>query len=238
MEVYPAIDLLEGGCVRLHQGDYRQVTRFSDDPVAVARGFVARGARRLHVVDLEGAREGRPVAAPIVRELLTVGVPLQVGGGIRDGGHVEGYLEAGVERVILGTAAAERPDRLAGLVARHGPDRIAASVDVRDGALRVRGWTDEAARSPEELLEELAGAGVRTVVYTDIARDGTLEGVRATALRSLAGRDFRVIVAGGVASLDDLRALREAGAWGAVIGSALYRGAVRLPDALEVADAC
>lgn len=238
MEIYPAIDLLGGACVRLHRGEYDRVTRFSDDPVGVARRFVSEGARRLHVVDLDGARDGRPVNASVVRDLLPLGVPLQVGGGIRADGDVEAYLGAGVRRVILGTTAAERPDRLAGLVGRHGAGRVAASVDVRDGAIRVRGWVERAGLSPDELLDRLAAAGVRTVVYTDIARDGTLEGVRSSALRALAGRGFRVIVAGGVASLDDVGALRDAGARGAVIGSALYCGTLRLADALEVAEGC
>lgn len=239
MEIYPAIDLLEGACVRLHQGAYDRVTRFSDDPVGVARRFVSEGARRLHVVDLDGARAGRPVNASVVGDLVALGVPLQVGGGIRDEEHVDAYIEAGVGRVVLGTTAAERPDRLASLVARHGPDRVAASLDVRDGAIRIRGWTDEARRSPDELLDRLAPTGLRTIIYTDIARDGTLEGVRVDALRRPTGRDFlQVLVAGGVTSLEDLRALRDAGAAGAIIGSALYRGTLRLADALEVAEAC
>lgn len=235
MLIYPAVDLLDGACVRLLQGDYERVTRFSDDPVATARRFAAEGARALHVVDLDGAREGRPVSREVVLRIAgAVDVSLQVGGGLRSADDVAGYLEAGVERVILGTAAARDPQWLAGLLDRWGPERIAAGVDVAGDEVRVEGWRTGALRA-DAFLDLLGDVGTELVVYTDTVRDGTLTGPDVEGAARVIDRGFRTIVAGGVSTRGQVRRLREAGAEGAVIGSALYRGEIDLADALEAA---
>lgn len=236
MLIWPAVDLLDGRCVRLYQGRYDEVTEFSRDPVEVAAVFVEEGARALHVVDLDGAREGAPQNAGVVREIRRrVDVPLQVGGGLRSGDDVARYLDSGVDRVILGTGAARRPDWVAGLVERHGTDAVAAGVDVREGEVVVEGWTEGSGTSREELLDRLADAGVETVVYTDTVRDGTLTRPDVDGARQVVDRGFRTLVAGGISRVEDVRALRDAGAAGAVIGSALYHGSLTLADARAAA---
>lgn len=235
MLIYPAVDLLDGACVRLHQGDFERVTRFSDDPVATARRFAVSGAPALHVVDLDGAREGRPVNREVVLRIAgAVDVPLQVGGGLRSADDVAGYLEAGVERVVLGTAAARDSGWLADLLTRWGPERIAAGVDVAGGEVRVEGWRTGALPA-ETFLDLLADVGTDVVVYTDTMRDGTLGGPNVEGAARVIDRGFRTIVAGGVSTRDQVSRLREAGAEGAVIGSALYRGEIDLAAALEAA---
>lgn len=231
--IYPAIDLLGGACVRLYQGSYDRVTEHDRDPVAVARRFVSEGARALHIVDLDGARAGRPVNGRLVRRLLeALDVPVQVGGGIRSEEDAAAYLGAGAARVILGTAAALEPELLRRLVGRHGPGRVAAAVDVREGRPMVRGWLEAAGLPLPALLATLRAASVTTVVYTDTKRDGTLGSPDLEGVRRLAEEGFETIAAGGISSAGDVLALARAGATGAVLGSALYRGALTLQDAL------
>lgn len=237
MIVFPAIDLLGGACVRLLRGDYGEVTRFSDDPLAVADGFAAAGARWIHVVDLDGARDGAPAHAALARAIASrTGRPVQVGGGIRTLEDAAAYLDAGVRRVMMGTAAAREPALLSEAVARWGPDRVAAAVDVRDGRVVVEGWLADAGLAAEALLERLRRCGIEVVLHTDTTRDGTLGSANVAAARALAAEGFRVIAAGGVASLDDVRGLRDAGSEGCVIGSALYRGALPLEEAIACAE--
>lgn len=233
MLILPAIDLLDGACVRLRRGDYERVTEFSRDPVAVARRFVSEGARWLHVVDLDGARDGRPVNREAILAVARAagGVPVQLGGGIRDAATAAGYLDAGVGRVVMGTAAAEWPLELASAVAAHGPERVAAAVDLEAGRPRVGGWRRAAAIGLDALLERLATAGVTTLLYTDVRRDGTLSGPDVEGTRRLATAGWRVLAAGGVRRAAHLRRLREAGAAGAVVGSALYHGTLTLAEA-------
>lgn len=236
MLIWPAVDLLDGRCVRLYQGRYDEVTEFSRDPVEVAAAFAEEGARAIHVVDLDGAREGEPVNVDLVREIRRrVDLPMQVGGGLRDADQVARYLEDGVDRVILGTGAARRPDWVAGLVEEHGPDAIAAGVDVREGEVVVEGWTEGSGVSKEEVLDRLSEAGVETVVYTDTVRDGTLGRPDVDGAEEVISRGFRTLVAGGISRADDIEALREAGASGVVIGSALYHGTLSLPEARAAA---
>jgi len=234
--IYPAIDLLGGACVRLLRGSYEHVTEFSDDPLAMARGFEAAGAPALHVVDLDGAREGRPVHAELILRIRrAVDVSLQVGGGLRHERDVAAYLEAGIDRVILGTGAAEACAWTGSLVDRFGADRIAAAADVRDGKPLLRGWTARAGHTFSSLLASFRTVGVTTVVYTNTARDGALSGADLAGTRAVVESGFRVIAAGGIASTADVRALRDIGALGAVIGSALYSGKLSLADAMEAA---
>lgn len=236
MIVYPAIDLLDGHCVRLYQGDYDAVTRFSDDPLEVAASFALQGARALHVVDLDGARSGRPIHAQLVREIAaTTGLPVQVGGGIRQPEQAADYLTSGVHRVLIGTAAVADPTWLGPAIREFGPDRVAAAVDVRDGEVVTDGWLAGSGRTVESVTESLRGLGFRTLLYTDTRRDGTLTSVDSEGTRRLAEAGFQVIAAGGVTSVADIRTLAEAGAAGAVIGSALYRARLTLGEAQEAA---
>ena len=236
MIVYPAIDLLEGACVRLYQGDYGSVTKFSDDPIDVARTFADQGAEALHVVDLAGARSGEPVHADLVHRIVdSIDLPVQVGGGIRTGDQVRAYLERGVHRVLIGTAAVAEPGWLAAAIAEFGADRVAAAVDVRDGEVVTDGWLAGSGRTIESVASSLRDLGFETFLYTDTRRDGTLTSVDSEGTRRLVTAGFRVIAAGGISAPEDIRALAEVGAAGAVVGSALYRGRMTLAEALEAA---
>ncbi len=236
MIVYPAIDLLDGTCVRLEQGDFDRVTRFSADPVTLARDFADEGAKALHVVDLGGAKQGRPAHQELIGRILDAfGGPVQVGGGIRTKQQALDYLESGVHRLLLGTAAVSGLEWPAELAERYGPDRIAAAVDVRDGMVLQEGWLTRSGEDVESISVLLRSSGIDTVLYTDTRRDGTLTSVDRVGTRQLVESGFRVIAAGGVSSTGDIRALRDAGASGAVIGSALYHGRLSLREALEAA---
>jgi phosphoribosylformimino-5-aminoimidazole carboxamide ribotide isomerase len=236
MEVIPAIDIRGGRCVRLHQGDYALETVFEDDPIAVALRWAEQGATRIHVVDLDGARDGRQANAELVRAIAsTVACPVQTGGGIRDLATLRATLEAGVQRVALGTAAVKDPALLRQAIAFAG-DRLIVSVDVRDGNVRTEGWTEGSDLDARAWIEELARLGVTRIVYTDIARDGAMEGPNLEAYAALA-RDtsLAIIAAGGVTTVEDVRRLAATGIEAAIIGRALYTGDIALPAAIEAA---
>ena len=235
MEIIPAIDIRGGRCVRLYQGDYGRETVFADDPVEVARRWQDEGAPRLHVVDLDGAREGRPANAELVGRIVAAArVPVQVGGGLRDMSAIKRYLDQGVDRVVLGTAAVKHRVLLTEALAAHG-QRIVVSVDARAGQVAVQGWQQETRLAAAELMNDLAALGVSRFIYTDTARDGTLEGPNFQAIGSLTGRvGLPVIYAGGVSSIDDLVRLSSLGLEGAIVGQALYTRDVILREALEV----
>jgi phosphoribosylformimino-5-aminoimidazole carboxamide ribotide isomerase len=236
VELWPAIDLRGGKCVRLRQGDYGQETVFGDDPVAMARDFVAAGARRLHIVDLDGARDGVPTQAGLVARMVTAaGVPCQLGGGIRSRDAVAAYLDAGVARVVVGSLAIERPELLEA-VATEFPDRIVLGLDARDGRVAVRGWLETSAVTAVDVARRHAELPLAAVVYTDIARDGMLNGPNLRALADLmAAVALPVVASGGVANAADIRRVAEAGAKGCIVGRALYAGAVTLDEALAAA---
>lgn len=236
MEILPAIDLYGGKAVRLFQGDYAQMTVYSDDPLSVAMNFAACGATSIHLVDLEGARTGEMPHLPLVRRIAReTGLTVEVGGGVRSEESVQRLLDAGAARAILGTAAVTDPELLARMTAKHG-DRIAVSADIRDGMAAIRGWTERSALTCEALMQRLQEVGVRTVVCTDISRDGAMRGANGTLYRELsAAYPMNFIASGGVSSLEDVRALREAGLWGAIVGKAYYTGAIDLRRAIEVA---
>ncbi len=233
MQIIPAIDIKDGRCVRLYQGKYDDVTVFDHDPVAVARRWEQLGAQRIHVVDLDGAKAGRPVNAQIVFAIVrAVQVPVQLGGGLRDVGAVDSALNLGVERVILGTAAVRDPQLIADLVQRYG-ERMVVGVDARDGMVAAQGWTETSHIAAQDLVQRMADLGVRTIIYTDISRDGTLEGPNISATVELVqpgGPD--IIASGGVARTDDLIALAHSGVAGVIVGKALYTGAIDLRHAL------
>lgn len=233
MEIIPAIDIKDGRCVRLYQGDFQQVTVYDDDPVAVAQRWFEQGAPRLHLVDLDGARHGHPVHTDIIRAIVrSIGAPVQLGGGIRSIEAVECALDLGVQRVILGTAAVRDPDLIARLVQQFG-DAIVVAIDARNGMAATAGWTEIAAISAVDLLERMATLGVRRVVYTDISRDGTLSEPNVAATGALVRPGGPAVIAsGGISTIDHLRRLAAVGVEGAIVGRALYTGDLSLRDAL------
>ena len=234
MILYPAIDLKDGACVRLLRGDMDAATVFGTDPAAQAAAFAGAGAEWLHLVDLNGAFAGRPVNGDAVQAILqAVEVPVQLGGGIRDMDTIEGWLDRGVTRVILGTVAVEDPSLVAEAAAAF-PGRIAVGIDARGGRVATRGWAEQTEVTATDLARRFEDAGVAAIVYTDIDRDGAMQGPNVAATEALARAvSVPIIASGGVSSLDDLIALRDAGGIaGAISGRALYDGALDLGRAL------
>lgn len=238
MEIIPAIDLKDGHCVRLYQGDFAQSTVYSADPVAVARRWVELGAARLHVVDLDGARNGQPTNTDAVLAIVqAVSIPVQLGGGLRREEDIDAALALGVERVILGTAAVEQAELVARLCARFG-EQIAVGVDARDGRVATAGWTELADVLAIDLIARMAELGVRRVIYTDISRDGTLTEPNFAAMASLQRPGGPAIIAsGGIARIEHLQRLAALGVEGAIVGKALYTGAIDLAAALAAVHA-
>lgn len=233
MELIPAIDIRDGRCVRLFQGDFAQETVYSDDPVAVACRWVEAGATRLHVVDLDGARLGHPLNTDIILGIVRkVRVPVQLGGGLRSEGAVEAALGLGIERVILGTVAVSEPVLVERLVTRFG-EAVMVGVDAREGLVATGGWTTTTRVAATDLVARVGALGVRRIVYTDISRDGTLGEPNYEAYETLvrAGGP-RVIASGGVSKASHLQKLRAIGVEGAIVGKALYSGALRIEEAL------
>lgn len=235
MIILPAIDILDGKAVRLLKGDYNQRTVYSDDPVRVAKGFREAGAEYLHLVDLDGAKSGRTENLSLIERIAAEsGLQVEVGGGIRSRETVETYLKAGVMRVILGTAAVTDRPLLLDVTQRYGA-RIAVGVDLRNGFVSTDGWLHDSALDGASFLEELLTLGVKTVICTDIAKDGALAGPNLPLYRNLHARcpSLDLIASGGVTTVEDVVALRTLGLAGAVLGKALYTGGIRLEDALE-----
>jgi len=232
VDLYPAVDVQGGSVVRLRQGVADAATAYGDDPVAVAQGFARDGARWVHFVDLDrafGRGDNREIAR---RFLATVRVPVQVGGGLRTEDAINEMLGWGATRVVIGTKAATDPALVDRLLARHGAERLAVGIDAKQGQVAVRGWTEVFDLTVLELGRRVVGQGARTVIYTDVARDGMLTGPDVDGARTLAALGLRVIASGGVATLDDLRRVRAAGLAGAIVGRALYEGRFTLPEAL------
>ena len=236
MIILPAIDIIEGNAVRLLRGDYEKKTVYSDDPVKLAIAFHMLGADEIHLVDLEGARDGGTPNFETVRSIVeATELKAEIGGGIRDEETVKKYLDIGVSRVILGTAAVENRPLLRTLAAKYG-DRIAVGVDVRDGFAAVKGWKEITNTRLEDLLLELDQMGIKTVICTDISKDGAMSGTNRELYSSLSGKyRMRLIASGGVSSIEDVAALRDMGLYGAIIGKAIYNGAIDLKEALRAA---
>jgi len=237
MEVIPAIDLLQGRCVRLYQGDYNQAQTFDENPVAVARQWADQGATRLHVVDLDGAKAGHPVNLQAIEAIVrAVDVPVQVGGGLRDRQSAADLLALGVQRVILGTVAVEQPD-LVRTLCQEFPGQVVVGIDARNGKVATRGWLETSEVLATELAQQVAAAGAAAIIYTDIHRDGTLQGPNLDALRELASSiEAPVIASGGISSVTDLLSLlslEPLGVRGVIVGKALYTGNVVLKEALR-----
>lgn len=237
MEVIPAIDLRGGRCVRLHQGDFRRETVFSDDPLSMALRWQEEGGPRLHVVDLDGAATGVPRHLDLIAEIVAaLSIPVQVGGGIRTAGTALAWLEAGVDRVVIGTAAVRDPRMVEEVCRSHGSERVVVSVDAHDGMVALQGWTESSGVSVLELSRSMADLGVERLLYTDIARDGMLSGPDVDTNAALV-RDtgMAILASGGVSSLEDVRQLAATGVEGVIVGRALYAGTLSLSEAVAQA---
>ena len=236
MLIFPAIDLYEGKAVRLYKGDYEQMTVYSDNPIELVEDFVAQGAKNLHLIDLEGAKTGLTPNIELIRDIRAL-APLftEVGGGIRSMDVIETYLEAGVDRVILGTAAVTNPIFLSEAVAEFG-DRIAVGADIKNGYIAIQGWTESSGIDAFGFCRRMQELGVKTLICTDISRDGAMQGTNRNLYRTLSRRhDMNIIASGGISTIDDIRALRDMELYGAVIGRAYYTKAIDLREAIEVA---
>lgn len=236
MLIYPAIDLLNGRAVRLRQGDYSRETVFSDDPAAVARRWVDLGADRLHIVDLDGAKAGKPVNAAVVRKIVeSSGVPCQLGGGIRTDADLSAVFDWGVQWAVLGTRALQDPAWVCSVAERH-PQRIVLGVDAKDGFVATDGWLEVSRTKAVELAKAVSGSPLAAVVYTDIAKDGMMSGPNFDALAEMqAAVPLPVIASGGVCTLDHVSRLIAAGSPGCIIGRALYEGSLDLSEVLNLA---
>ena len=236
MIIFPAIDLFGGSAVRLFKGDYNQMTVYNPNPTEVALDFKKCGATHIHIVDLEGAKNGlTPNIDTIAKIVSECGMFVEVGGGIRNMETVKKYLEIGVDRVILGTAAVTNPEFLKEAVENYG-EHIAVGVDIKDGYVAIRGWTEKSEYNFRDFCANMQQIGVRTLICTDISRDGAMMGTNRELYRELSDKfDVQIIASGGVSTIDDVSALSKMGLYGAIIGKAYYTGAIDLEEAVEVA---
>lgn len=237
MRIYPAIDLFDGKAVRLYKGDYARMTVYSENPVEIAMDFAAQGASCIHIVDLEGARAGTtPNLELVCRIKKESGLFCEIGGGVRNMDVVRRYMEAGVDRVILGTAAVTDPSFAEEAVRAYG-ERIAIGVDIKDGFVAVKGWTEKSALDAFDFCAQMEEIGVRTLICTDISKDGAMQGTNVPLYQQLSGRfNMDIIASGGVSSMEDVRTLAAMKIHGAIIGKAYYTGAISLREAIEVAE--
>ena len=236
MLIFPAIDLYGGKAVRLYKGDYNQMTVYSEKPPALAKAFREAGATHMHLVDLEGAKTGETPNLETIRRIREA-VPLfiEVGGGVRSMEVVERYLDAGIDRVILGTAAVTDPAFLRAAVSKHG-EKIAVGVDIKDGKVAIRGWTEKSAFDAFDFCRELQKIGVRTIICTDVSKDGAMQGTNRALYGELSKElNIDIIASGGVSTLEDVNALRALNLYGAIIGKAYYTGAIDLREAIGAA---
>lgn len=235
MKLFPAIDLYDGKAVRLYKGDYAQMTVYSDDPASIAADFAASGATCIHIVDLEGAKSGTTQNFDTVCKIkATSGLFCEVGGGIRSMEVIDKYLSAGIDRVILGTAAVGNLEFVKTAVGKYG-DRIAVGADLKDGYVAVKGWVEKTDLSCEDFFRQMQDVGVKTVICTDISKDGAMMGTNLELYRALSQKfSMQIVASGGVSSLEDVKRLCEMDLYGAIIGKAYYTGAIDLKEAVEV----
>ncbi len=236
MLIFPAIDLYDKKAVRLFKGDYNQMTVYSENPLQVAKGFKAAGAEYIHMVDLEGAKDGTTPNFDIVASVAKEsGLKVEIGGGIRNEETVKKYIDAGVMRVILGTAALNDREFLETVCKKYG-DKIAVGADLKDGQVAVKGWLETSNVSGMDFLAQMESLGVKTVICTDISRDGAMKGTNRELYRELSEKfSMDIVASGGVSTLDDVKALREMNLYGAIVGKAIYTGDIDLKEAIEVA---
>lgn len=236
MKLFPAIDLYDGKAVRLYKGDYDNMTVYSENPIEIARDFESKGMKYIHIVDLEGAKDGTTPNIDIVRQIAEeTSLFCEVGGGIRDIATVEAYLNSGIDRVILGTAAVKNSDFLQEALQKFG-DKIAVGVDINDGFVAINGWVEKSEYTCFDFCEKMQNLGVKTLICTDISKDGAMKGTNRELYGKLSERfSVNITASGGVSDIGDITALRKIGIYGAIIGKAYYTGAIDLKEALEAA---
>ena len=236
MLIFPAIDLYGGKAVRLFKGEYDKMTVYSDDPASLALDFAKKGARCIHIVDLEGAKSGlTPNIETIKKIASTTDLFTEVGGGIRNIETVEKYISAGIDRVILGTAAVKDRDFLVSALEKYG-EKVAVGIDIKDGKVAINGWTEKSEFSAEDFCSDMQRLGVKTIICTDVSKDGAMQGTNHELYRALSKKfSLDIIASGGVSSIEDVKKLRALDIYGAIIGKAYYTGAIDLGDAIEVA---
>ena len=236
MLIFPAIDLYEGKAVRLLRGDYNQMTVYSDNPIEMLKDFEAQGASCIHVVDLEGAKSGTTPNLELIRSLKEqTSLFMEVGGGIRNMETVKKYMDAGVDRVILGTAAVKDPAFAEEAVKAYG-EKIAVGVDIKDGEVAIHGWTESSGLDAFDFCKKMQAMGIKTLICTDISKDGAMQGTNRELYKELSQKfNINIIASGGVSSIDDITALKDMGIYGAIIGKAYYIGAIKIDEAIEVA---
>lgn len=235
MFIFPAIDLYEGKAVRLYKGDYNEMTVYSERPWEIAEDFYNQGARHIHLVDLEGARDGTTPNIEIVKKIIaTADLFVEIGGGIRSMDTVKAYVDAGVDRVILGTAAVKDEEFLKAAIAAYG-DKIAVGIDLKDGYVAIKGWTETVPYTGFEFCEKMESLGVKTVICTDISKDGAMQGTNHELYCEMSRRfNLNITASGGVSSIDDVERLNRLGIYGAIIGKAYYTGAIVLKEAVAI----
>lgn len=235
MKIFPAIDLYDGKAVRLYKGDFSQMTVYNENAAKVALQFRSAGAKYMHLVDLEGAKQGSPANAEVIKDIrMAFGGFVELGGGIRNMQTVDYYLSLGIDRVILGTAAVTDPGFLKAALAKYGK-RIAVGVDILDGCVAIKGWTEKTQLKAEDFFQSMQDLGVKAIICTDISRDGAMQGTNRELYRKLSRQfDMDIIASGGVSNMEDIVALQEMGLYGAIIGKAYYTGAIDLRRAVEV----
>lgn len=236
MNIFPAIDLFGGNAVRLFKGDYEQMTVYSNEPLEVAKKFEAAGASHLHLVDLEGAKNGTPGNLETIRMIVeNTNLFTEVGGGIRSIETAKAYIDSGVDRIILGTAAVENEEFLKEALSLFG-EKVAVGVDLKDGYVAIKGWTEKSAITAEDFMSKMEALGVTTVICTDISRDGAMQGSNNQLYKTLSEKySIQLVASGGVSTIEDIKALKEMNLYGAIIGKAYYIGAIDLKEAIEVA---
>lgn len=236
MKIFPAIDLFEKKAVRLYKGDYEKMTVYNDNPVKVAEDFISKGAEWIHLVDLEGALNGQTPNLDTVESIVKEsGLKAEIGGGIRSMEVIEKYLSIGVKRVILGTSAVTDRVFLENAVKKHG-EKIAVGVDIKDGFVAIKGWTEKSQFSAMQFCKDMQELGIKTIICTDISKDGAMQGTNHALYKELVKElDIDIIASGGVSSMDDIVRLKEQNVYGAIIGKAYYTGAINLEDAIKVA---
>ncbi len=237
MNIFPAIDIIDGKAVRLVKGDYDQKTVYNDNPLAVVKDFKDKGAKFLHLVDLDGAKSGTTDNFSVVERIAKEGgLFVEIGGGIRNMETVDKYFESGVDRVILGTAAVTNPEFLDEALAKYG-DKIAVGVDIKDGYVAIKGWTEKSEYTLFSFCEKMQNKGVKYLICTDISKDGAMNGTNLELYRELSQKfSMNITASGGVSSIEDIKNLRKLGLYGAIIGKAYYTGAIDLSEAIGVAD--
>ena len=236
MEIIPAIDLIDGKCVRLVQGDYNQKTIYNDDALAVAKDFINSGAKLIHVVDLDGAKAGKITNIEVIKKLVSNNIPIEVGGGVRSFDDIDLLLNIGVKRVILGSIAVQNQDFLKEAISKYGKDKIVLGLDCKNGFVAIKGWLEDSKLSDLDMLNIFKGFGGLNVIYTDISKDGMMSGVSIDNIKKLIPSKLNIIASGGVSSIEEVIKCKNAGCSGAIIGKAYYTGKINISEAIKNAN--